>query len=222
MAHCCPLCIQYAILVCFFSGLGLRVFFEPWRRWAAKLLLSSKLNRGSFCDPNKIDPSRHSPHLSLGRGAVVVGVDADSSHRIAPHRGPKGGMIEQGDDNPADQPFIQPIVSCNSIIASSQIKFEIHPISQSRIRAASEEITPVQETRLRFLRASAATLLVAPSVPVRFPGTARLTKTALPRRLPFILRLSSLGCSSHDVVTISDLVCDGSLPTHHDQQAVST
>lgn len=182
------------------SRLGLRAFFEPWRWWAAKLLLSSKLSRGSFRDPNKIDPSHDDPHLSLGRGAVVVVVDADSSRRITAHRRPKGGMIEQGDDNPADQPFIQPIVSSNSLIASSRIESEIHSISQSRVRAALGEISPVQGTRLRFLRAEPQWRrfwLRHRCRAVRFPGTARLTKTALPRRLPFILRLSSLRRIEH-------------------------
>lgn len=95
-------------------------------------------------------------------------------------------MLDQ-DDNAADQPFIQPIVSSSSTIASSQIESGIHPISQGRVRAASEEITPIRGFYLRSLRASTATLLVAPSVPVHFHSTVRLTKTVSPRRLLFIL-----------------------------------
>lgn len=67
---------------------------------------------------------------------------------------------------PADQPSIYPIVSANSTVASSQIKSENHSILQNRVCAASEEAAPTRGIRLQFLRASGATVLVAPSVPL--------------------------------------------------------
>lgn len=123
------------------------------------------------------------------------------THRIALQR----IDAQKEDDNPADQPLIQPIVSSNSIIASSRIESEIHSISQSRVRAASEEISPVQGTRLRFLRAEPQWR--------RFWLRHRCRCAFLAR--PGLPRPHCLGAYHpfrdsllYDVLTTSDLVCE--------------
>lgn len=70
---------------------------------------------------------------------------------------------------PADQPSIYAIVSANINVASSQIKSDNLSILQNRVCAASEEAAPIRGIRLQLLRASGATVLVAPSVPLSSP-----------------------------------------------------
>lgn len=124
-------------------------------------------------------------------------------------------MFDQ-DDNAADQPFMQPIVSSSSTIASSQIESEIHSISHGRVRAASEEINPVSRVSLTILASlsgdafGCAIGAVAPF----WHGPAYQDRVASALTLHFCdvdtgtLSSTAFLDPSREVVAISDLVCE--------------